>query len=551
LRSAPDFSLAALCAALVPLAWLLPNHYLPWMSAWLEGLAFAFLALAVLMLRRPARVPVPVLAFCGVAAASVLLQWAGGRMSFGGDVVIVLLYLAGFALAVALGSALDSGGRFAELDLVAAGLLIGALACAAMALTQWLRPGADGFWLMVLPPGQRPYANLGQPNLLCSVLFVGVCAAALLRERGLLPTGGLLACWLVLVGGMVMTGSRTAALQLALLPLLALALQRRAGLAVRPAIAALPVAAGLLLWLAWPAANEALQLSGSRPLAEQMAPGVRLPYWRAMAAAVAAEPLAGYGWQQVAAALWRVALDVPPVQRAFEQSHNLVLDLVLWAGVPVGLLLAALLAWCVARPLRRLRDGVALWALAAVLGLLLHAMLEYPLHFAYLLVPAGLLLGVAVGRTEPPVARRPALRIAGLAFGVVLALVARDVLEAEQNQRTLLLELARVGTVRVESPPPDLRVLSQLQAFLTFVRTDPRAGMADADLETMRRVATRFPYAPSLGRYAQALALNGRPDEAQRTLRVLCAMHVPERCRAARERWDAARAEDPRLPAWP
>lgn len=554
----PAPGLSALLAAFVPLAWLLPNHYPPWMSAWPEGLAMALLAAAALAVRTPLRLPGPVAAFGALAAASVLLQWAGGQVFFGGDAVVVLLYLAAFVLSVVVGGTLDTRARFAALDLVAAGLVAGALACTGLALAQWLRPGGDGTWLMVLPPGTRPYANLGQPNLLCSALFMGVCALALLHERGHLGRAVLAFAWGLLCFGLVMTGTRTGLLQLVLLPLLAAAFARRLPLRTGVGLAALPLGFAALAWWAWPLANDTLLLSAARSLSEQMEPGVRLPYWRAMLHAVAEQPWLGYGWQQVSVALWQVALDGPPVRRAFEQSHNLVLDLVLWAGVPLGLLLTGLLAAALLQPLRHLlrrpaaeREAAALWAMALVFGLVLHAMLEYPLQFAYLLVPVGLMLGAAGAMARPPERRRPAWRIAGLAFGLLVVFVGRDVLEAEQNQRTLLFELARVGTLRVESAPPDLALLSQLESFLTFVRTEPRPGMPDAEIEAMRRVALRFPYAPSFSRYAQALALNGREADARRTLQALCAMHLAHRCQAEQERWAAARERQPRLPPWP
>jgi hypothetical protein len=329
------------------------------------------------------------------------------------------------------------------------------------------------------------------------------------------------AFWLAavfLLWGMVMTQSRTGWLQVGLLVAWGLALRARAGLGIaRRQLLALGAvfAAGVL---AWPVVCNALLLSAERSLGDQMQAGVRLPYWRAMLDAIGREPLWGYGWQQAGAAQQRVALDHPIIGHFFEHSHNLVLDLLLWNGIPAGGLVVLLLAWWLAAQIRACRDGRSAWLLAAIGGLIVHGLLEYPLEYAYFLIPLGLAMG-AVEVISPT--RSPSLRVPrkvllglGLSIGVVFAAVGSEYLQAEENYRTQRMELAHIGIDRLVTPAPHLPLLTQLEARLQVAHIDPKPGMPPEQVELLRRVALRYGFVPMLRRYAMALALNGQPEPA-------------------------------------
>ena len=277
-------------------------------------------------------------------------------------------------------------------------------------------------------------------------------------------------------------------------------------------------------------APEELRTSGTRPL-----------IWRDALSAVTREPLWGFGWTQVGAAQQAVALERPSYFEHVEHAHNLLLDFLVWAGIPVGGTLALLCLLALASQVRRVSDPRAVWLMTGALGLFAHALLELPLEYAYFLIPFGVSLGMVNALSaRPPAALslpRWALPTAGAALGTVLTVVALDYLPAEESLRMARLETSRIGTDRINSQTPELRVLDQLEAFLRFVRTEPHAGMTAAELDEMRKVSQRFGFAPSLYRYAIALGLNGQPGEAARTLQRLCHIHAPKRCAEAREGW--------------
>jgi len=562
--------LPALALALVPAAWLVANHYPPWVSAWLDGTALACLALAALAGRTGAEVPRAWMAAVLLALASVAWQWASGQLLFFGDALMVALYVGAFALAMALGASMAQPAAGSPplapplahdgVSIFALGVLAAALLSVAVALVQWTNVSLVRLWIAELPPWGRPFSNLAQPNHFSTACFLGFAALALLRENGRVGWLGFWCAAPFLALGAVMSGSRTAWLQLGLAAALCAWLGARTGLQVRWRQLAALALVGVALQAAWSPLDGLLDRHVDRPLEEKLAAGARPAIWRDMAAAIAREPLMGHGWMQIGAAQQSIALDRPPVPglyEHFDHAHNVVLDLLLWAGVPVGTLIIALATLALWQQLRRLDDARAVWLFIGALAILVHALLEFPHTFAYFLLPLGVLLGMAhaLSPGAPPVARwrwpRALLPVSGAALAALLSVVALDYLKAEENFRLARFEMARIGTDRVTSEVPPLRVLTQLEAYLRFVRTEPRAGLSAEELESMQHVARRHGFGFVLFRHAVALGLNGRPDEAARTLKLLCHVHSRKRCQETRDAWPAMQQRHEALRAIP
>ena len=529
--------------SLLPLAWLVPNHYQPWPSAWQDGTALLLLFGAAAFAKRRAVFPALWVAAIGVTAVSVSLQWMTGRIDFGGDALMVLFYVGAFALSLAIGATLpglQGEVRVSALEWVAFVTAMSAIASVGIALVQWTGSLSLGIWGADLPSGARPFANVAQPNHLSTLAFLGVCGLLLLREAARIGSAGFWAGTSYLLIGMVLTASRTGWVQMAAFVVLALLFQRRTASQVRAAHVAGLVLIYVAATLAWPKINEMLLLSGGRGVMQQIEGGARVPLWLALLDAVGREPWWGYGWQQVAAAQQAVALDHPPIQRHFEHSHNIVLDLLLWAGVPAGGTIVVFCAGALVLQVRALRDPRALWLFAAALGIILHGMLELPLQYAYFLLPMGVALGAAnaLSAAGPQVRCGVwGIRLSGMVGLALLTSIAVEYLEAEQSHRLLRLESARIGTARIASTAPDLRLLTQLKGLLEFARTQARPAMSTAEVDEMRKVARRYPFPSAMLRSALVAGLNGRPAEARLTLAQICSMHPTARCDEARESW--------------
>jgi hypothetical protein len=538
-------------------AWLVPNHYAPWSSAWGEGLAIVGLLLMM-----------PTAAARAVSGSSVswrlsgiaalcfgvlLTQFITGKLMFAGDALMAAFYVGLWLASVHVGGliAIPNVVDNNKLNALAVAWLISAILSVGIALVQWTSAFSLGIYGAEMPLGGRPFGNVAQPNHLCTLCFLGLCGLLWLHQCQRVHGVSL---WLgggFLLLGMVMTQSRTGWLQIALLVVWVLAMSKRVNLRISHAqllvLSALFVTGTLL----WPRISDALLLSAGRSIVDQIQVGARLPYWRSMLDAIGREPLWGYGWQQVGFAQQSVALDHPGVGALFEQSHNLVLDLLLWNGVPLGGLIALALVWWFVAHIRACRDVRVVWLLAAVGGVFAHGMLEFPLYYAYFLIPVGLVMG-AVDAYSPATGsslrvRRWMLMLFFALLSVVFAGTARDYLKAEEDYRTLRMESARIGVDGIKTLAPELHLLTQLDAFLQFARIEASPGMRREQLDWMRKVSERFGYPPILFRYALAAGLNGMPDVARETLVRICRIHEAQRCAEAREGWAALQTQYPQL----
>jgi hypothetical protein len=79
--------------------------------------------------------------------------------------------------------------------------------------------------------------------------------------------------------------------------------------------------------------------------------------------------------------------------------------------------------------------------------------------------------------------------------------------------------------------------LTQLDALLYGGRIRPRPSMSEDEIDLARRVALRFPWPATQNRYALTLALNRKPEEAVRQLKVIRAMHGNASYDGIRDNW--------------
>jgi hypothetical protein len=520
-------------------AWLVPNHYPPWSSFYNDSCAAVGLLLLMVGLRHRLRLQAPPLvAWVALAVAAIpVIQWSAGLLAFSGDVIVSTLYLVGIALAVATGYAWASADAGTASARLAATTLAAAGVSATLAIIQGLQVAGLGIWMLDPLPGMRPYANLGQPNNLATLIGWGAVAVFLLREQRRLSGGACVALLAVLVFAAGMTQSRTALL-FGPVVLLVLLFSRRRGIAVRTSPAAVLglMAIHWALTLSWPLLRAALGLAAPGGLETRGLGSLRLEVWPILFDALSEAPWRGYGWLQVGAAQLAAAGRHPPVGELWLQGHNLFVDLLVWCGYPLGLGLCAAIVWWYASRLMRVRtlEGLTGMLAATVLGV--HAMLELPHHYAYFLIPVGLWIGIVERTTgaAPVLTPRWTLAPAALAL-LMLVAVWRDYPQVEEDFRLVRFEGLRIGSVRADRPSPEAPYLSSLTGFLRFARTTAAPGMSTSQLGDMAAVVNRYPYAASMARYARALALNGRVDEGRRLFAEIERIHGSKFYRSLRQ----------------
>jgi hypothetical protein len=184
-----------------------------------------------------------------------------------------------------------------------------------------------------------------------------------------------------------------------------------------------------------------------------------------------------------------------------------------------------------------------------------HALLELPLHYAYFLLPVGLVMGALNVRlnVRPFLSTgRWSLLWLWLPTAALLALIVRDYLAVEISYQQLRFEQVRIK-VAVPAKVPEVLILTQFGESFRFARSLPTSGLSAEELDWMRNVSKTYPGIATLPKLALALALNNQPVEAQLWLEKVCRIESELRCSAVKNYWANQSLKHPELAAvpWP
>jgi O-antigen ligase len=541
-----------LLAVCLSAPWLIPVHTEPWPTLYSEvaaGLVALPLAVWVLGARRGGLALDALAIGFALAALVPLLQAAYGLFLFPAEAPVVSVYLVGFALAVAVARSTEEYAPGRLPDALFAGLVIAALASTALALAQWLHLDWGPLLAAIPGGGARTVANVGQQNELSTLLvwgLVGLWWAHLHRRIG----GGvaMLAAAFVLVG-VASTQSRTGWVAVGLLLITAVALPASLGIAKHRA-----AFMGLGFWfvllvLGWPAATHLVEGGEALSLNAQLSVGQRPEIWAMMVDGILHRPWFGYGWNQGRLVQLSELPNYADLKIGVQHAHNLVLDLMVWNGIPLGLGLATLLGAWFWWQLRRVITATQVLLMLALSTFMLHTMLELPHCNAFFLVPAALMMGTLNAHSNLPVV----LRIPRVAVALVVAVLAGSLVMMGVEYRRIEVDLLAYrmrmawNGIQEAPPPPAIYLLSGLQSALVNLRIEPRAGMDAEVLERLHTTATRYPIESVLFKYAKAAALNGQPGAARESLSRWCLLSSKERCDIARAAWGEFVTEHPKI----
>ena len=447
-------ALLAACVLAACLPTLLALHQPPSATLLNQCLAVALWGSVVAVMApglRPVRGSGPLLAALGLVAGAAAGSWLWGLLPRSLALQAVGL-LAAAALLLQAGAAASRGGAgLHTFTALAWGLLVAGVLGCAVALAQVFAPGwADGTWIAASGLPGRAVGNLRQPNHLCSLLLWALAAAVALHALRRLPGVALAALVPLLVLCVELTASRTGAAGLALLLLWGL-VDRRLPRGARLALLAAPVLYvlcwALMAW--WGDVSQQALGAGARLAADGAgaggdSPNARPNIWRNALLLIAANPWTGTGFGEFNLA-WSMTPFVNRPTAFFDHTHNLPLQLMVELGLPLALVVLALLALALWQAWRRAAGAVdddtavvSRTALVLVLLTGLHSLVEYPLWYAYFLMPTalawGLVLGLPAARPAGQAGRASA---AGLVAGLLLA--AAGVLAVLDYQRAVVI----------------------------------------------------------------------------------------------------------------
>jgi O-antigen ligase len=323
------------------------------------------------------------------------------------------------ALAAEVGARLQRTGlALPAFRALCIGMVVAGLLSSAVGLVQVFAPDwPDGTWVARSYMVGRAVGNMRQPNHLSSLLLWSIVAVVWLGESGALRRWASVAIALLLVFVDVLSASRTGTLSMFLLTLWGL-LDRRLSRQARALLILAPLAYGVFWYATGVWADHSHHVFGgeTRFTTQGDISSSRLGIWANTLALIRMHPWVGVGFGEFNFAWTLTPFPGRPVA-FFDHTHDLVLQFLVELGIPLGLVVTGLLLaalWVALRGARQpavaeAAPGEALLRPAAfmmVLLILLHSLLEYPLWYAYFLLPAAFAFGLCLG--EPGAPRVPA-----------------------------------------------------------------------------------------------------------------------------------------------
>ncbi|AGQ15833.1 O-antigen ligase C-terminal domain-containing protein [Acinetobacter baumannii] len=518
-----------LAAILLGFAWLSPFHYNPWVmfSSEISTFAAGLSVLAALFYHhiKIPRAQILLLPFTLIP----IVQWGCGLVFDLSTALLSTLYLLGFWFMVLAGYnlSLDQKKRdqiFSGFSLL---VIITSLFTSLIAIFQWLNIESHLIYTLHLI-GNRPYGNFGQPNNMATFLIIGLLGCLYLYEKNKVTVWLLLPSALIILFTIALSQSRTSWIVFPFLFIYWVVKQfgkQKRFRFVQGLLWCLAffLIAGLIL----PYITQFIEFSTNTEITETSSfvaragsGHERIGMWIQILHAIAQQPWLGYGWSQTSVAVVD-SIQYGTVHVWFNSAHNVLLDIIIWNGIPIGIVIIAYFTCWFLWLNQQAKETISIIAIMMVCTVLIHAMLEFPQRYAYFLLTCGFLLGIIQAQT--PVLKGIVLnkQVLRLIWGVSLILLLaiwRDYNVYVTNSNLLFKNKQPNAEVLGSN---QIFVLTQFEQRLKWIEMKPETTLSDADLAVWGNFVKNKATPYNLRKYAQLLAYNGKVEQAEQQIFIL------------------------------
>lgn len=509
--------------------WLSPFHTYPWVTFSSELASFgAAFAVMTLFLIKEIKIPRPEILML-IIVLLPLLQFCFGLILDFSVAFLSFAYLFTFWLMMLCGYNLSLQAENREKLMIGFSLvvLIAGLLSSFMAVVQWLNLESYIYGIMGLR-GNRPYANFGQPNNLSTFLVMGLMGGLYLYEKSKASPWLLIPSSLILLFTITLTQSRTAWIVCIFFFFYWIYKQHKNNphfnfpkLLLWTALY-LVIAGYLLPYLTqFMTSHLDTGVTHTASIIQRAGSGhERLGMWMQILHAIAERPWLGYGWNQTSIAVVE-SIEFNTVQVWFNSAHNIILDLLIWNGVPLGVLIIGYLSLWLLWLNKTAKDSTSIIAILMVCAILIHAMLEFPQRYAYFLLPMGFLLGLIQAQTpqlKGITIQKNVVRCVWLISVIVLLLIWRDYKLFQDNSRLIFKGKQPTEEILGSSR---ILLLTQFQKRLDWIALDAKTRFSEAQLSEFAEMVKNKATPYNLKKFAQVLVYNQQNKEAEKYLYIL------------------------------
>lgn len=508
------FFILLISSLFISLAWLWPKAYQPWLSYTQDLFAFFSVSIIfILLINKKIKINFIFLILILISAIP-LIQYGFGTLYYLSDAILVSYYLFFFCLAYLIGYNFlyyfDKEKIFFFI-----GIVIGICACisAFFSVLQYL--GYSFNFLRYLK-GDRPYANFGQPNNMATFHFMGILSLLYLNQVKKINHLIFILLSILLIFSLVISQSRAVWLSFILIFLLSMFASNRKPIIIKLSFLSLIyISTSLVL-------NTILSSINVTALERGWESGWRLEHWKHLTYALQQKPWFGYGWYQTHIAQLEGVL-LFKNEGYLSSAHNIILDILLWNGIPLGCLIVSLCFYIFFKILKsklKTNEFIILLIIIPILG---HSLLEYPFYYAFFLIPFAFILGVLSDGIRPIFSLNE--NTSKLIFLVLIV-----VFSFSYQQIYITMNRLSVASFYSESNqqlnyPDKIILLNKMSVQEEWLLLDPLSQVDVNKINIFRNFVMHQPTYYNLMKFSQLLASNKQYDEARQKLRILNALY--------------------------
>jgi hypothetical protein len=507
-------------------SYLIPFHYHPYRSYYNDASAIlgVIAASCWIGLRSNAVLRIPISVILPLFLIIIIgLQTWNGLLLFPVDSIFPILYLVSFAIALIFGATLTihpKGLKELAFTLtvvfISAGLLSVSFQLVQLFNLNWYP------YVMPLSHARNPraFGNLGQPNLLSLLLCFSIASCWYLYVTRQIKAQLGMSFVIFLLMGLVFAQSR---IGWVILPVLFLLCWHQPPDCPKVSKIALIILLGLFVSLVIFAPDLMQYFGITLDRAEQRAGqiSVRVVLWKQAWAISLLHPWFGSGWFQFGAQQAMLSSLFPPTEYS-DYAHNIVLGFAAEIGwLMTFLLFLAALYWAYHCCIRWWKNLQVRYMSMILLPMLLHSLVEFPLWFAYMLMPFGVIVGALTTLQfgwRDVILAKTWMVMFFISSVLALAAITWDYNRVVDGFIALAWQQAgeKKGIGSTDKPP--LTLFPQFYDYFKVARISIGPKMSEEDIQFLERIALRFAFTPILDRLALAYAANQRPTEALQVL---------------------------------
>lgn len=509
------------------LSILNPVHTLPWGSFFSEFFCFiAALILLPILFKSNIEIPKITLPFL-IISFIPLIQFLSDKIFYFSVAFFSFVSLFYFWLMIIVGFNLcKADKKILEIShFLAIFFLVVSFISSLIALSQWLGFSNHSAFIMSFE-GRRPYANMAQPNHLATFLCLGVFSCFYLFEKNKLNgyIATILCFFLFFI--IIITQSRTAILILLFSVFFVFSTLIKYDFKISKiklvAMFVFFISCMFLLPLLNNFLSRYFNIIQTTSLTDRASAGYeRLAIWKQMLYALKEEPWFGYGWNQTTSAQFNV-INYGDVHFWLTSSHNIILDILIWCGIPFGSFIILFLTFFYFKLFFALKDKESVFCFVVISSVAIHSMLEFPMYYSYFFVPVGLLIGVLLTKKQRMSIQVNSITII-IIFFVFLSghiVIFREYMKIDDN--LFSGKLHAMGNLRSEvNLPYHLYFFDFFDARARWMALYPKQNVGEQQLIEAKKMVQTYLKPYDLYKYAQLLAFNGKKQEAEEQLKTL------------------------------